>query len=93
MTRVADTASHALMLSNLNRSLESSRDLQVQISTGKVGLEYAVIGRDSQRLVSLEGERVRTGTRLSTEHAHGHGHGHGHAHAHAGVDVGGDERR
>lgn len=60
MTRVADTASHALMLSNLNRSLAATRDLQVQISTGKVGLEYAVIGRDSQRLVSMEAERVRT---------------------------------
>ncbi len=59
MTRVSDTASHALMLSGLNRSLDRTRDVQVQISTGKVGLEYADIGRQAQRLVSLEGERTR----------------------------------
>lgn len=59
MTRVSDVASHSLMLSSLNRSIEDSRTLQVQISTGKVGSQYAEIGRDSQRLVSLEAERVR----------------------------------
>lgn len=59
MTRVSDTSSHSLMLANLNRSLERTRDVQVQISTGKVGLDYAQLGRDSQRLVSLEAERTR----------------------------------
>ncbi len=60
MTRVSDGASHAMMLTNLNRSLENTRNLQVQISTGKVGLNYTTLGRASQRLVSLEGERTRT---------------------------------
>lgn len=60
MTRVSDAASHALMLTSLNRSIGGARDLQVQISSGKVGSQYADIGRDSQRLVSLEGERSRT---------------------------------
>jgi len=59
MTRVSDISSHALMLSSLNRSIENSRDLQVQISTGKVGLNYSELGRDSQRLISLETERSR----------------------------------
>lgn len=59
MTRVSDSASHAMMLANLNRSLGNARELQVQVSTGKIGLDYAALGRDSQRLVSLEGERVR----------------------------------
>lgn len=60
MTRVSDSASHSLMLSSLNRSIGQTRDLQVQISTGKVGLEYTALGRDSQRLISLEAERART---------------------------------
>ena len=60
MTRVSDISSHALMLSSLNRSIDGARTLQVQISTGKVGSQYSDIGRDSQRLVSLEGERSRT---------------------------------
>lgn len=59
MTRVADTASHTTLLNNLNRSIERARDIQVQVSTGKVGQDYAAIGRDSKRLVSLEAERSR----------------------------------
>lgn len=59
MTRVSDAASHSLMLASLNRSIEGARDLQVQISTGKVGDQYGDIGRDSQRLISLETERSR----------------------------------
>lgn len=60
MTRVSDSASHAMMLANLNRSVGQARDIQVQVSTGKVGLDYAALGRDSQRLVSLEAERSRS---------------------------------
>lgn len=59
MSRVADTASHSTLLNNLNRSIERARDIQVQVSTGKVGQDYAAIGRDSKRLVSLEAERSR----------------------------------
>lgn len=59
MSRVADTASHSTLLNNLNRSIVRARDIQVQVSTGKVGLEYSSIGRDSKRLVSLEAERSR----------------------------------
>ena len=39
MSRVADTASHSTLLNNLNRSIERARDIQVQVSTGKVGLD------------------------------------------------------
>ncbi|MGZ0187737.1 MAG: flagellin [Alphaproteobacteria bacterium] len=60
MSRVSDIGSHALMLNHLNRSLDRTRDIQVQISTGKVGLDYSALGRDSQRLVSMEVERSRT---------------------------------
>ena len=58
MSRVADTASHSTLLNNLNRSIERARDIQVQVSTGKVGQDYAAIGRDSKRLVSLEGRTL-----------------------------------
>mgnify|MGYP003700808329 CR=1 FL=1 len=59
MTRVSDAASHSLMLANLNQSIGRARDVQVQISTGKVGQEYASLGRESQRLISLETERAK----------------------------------
>lgn len=60
MTRVSDAASHAFMLNSLNKSLDNTRDIQVQISTGKIGDQYGDLGRDSTRLVSLEAERSRT---------------------------------
>lgn len=66
MTRVSDTASHTTMLNNLNRSIARARDIQVQVSTGKVGLEYSTIGRDSSRLISLETERSRADQFVST---------------------------
>jgi flagellar hook-associated protein 3 FlgL len=60
MMRVATFANHQL---SMNYTMESQRkvyDLQIQVSSGKVSTDYAGVGHDVHRLVSLKNATART---------------------------------
>lgn len=60
MMRVATFPNHKLSMTYTLESQRKVYDLQIQASSGKVASEYAGLGADVHRLVSLEGATTRT---------------------------------
>ncbi len=60
MIRVATFANHQLTMGYTMESQRKVYDLQTQVSSGKVSADYAGVGPDVHRLVSLKVATVRT---------------------------------
>jgi flagellar hook-associated protein 3 FlgL len=60
MIRVATFANHQLSMTHTMESQRKVYDLQIQVSSGKVSSDYAGVGADVHRLVSLKTATART---------------------------------